>query len=185
MNNEATLNTTTISGGVNNVASASNATVGGGVDNEASGVTTTVCGGRDNAAKESTATVSGGFNNTASGSRATVVGGESNTASGNHSFAAGRNATADDDGAFVIGDSTSASIESDQSDEARFQMLVASEDGFIGEPRGEPGTNDLPNNQGMMYVSDGSDDHAEGDLVYAYNDAVTIETDVITAKPTQ
>jgi uncharacterized coiled-coil protein SlyX len=42
-------------------------------------------------------------------------------------FAAGRNATADQDGTFVVGDSTSTSISPSGADEARFQQQLISE----------------------------------------------------------
>jgi hypothetical protein len=77
-------------------------------------------------------TVGGGKNNTAgrdNGSStgaqyATVPGGLENTASGYCSFAAGRQAKAQDDGAFVFGDSTTTQVTSSNADEARFQMPV-------------------------------------------------------------
>ncbi|MBI3896277.1 MAG: hypothetical protein HY313_10160, partial [Acidobacteria bacterium] len=95
--NLVTDNFGTVGGGGNNVAgnddgdpfNASFATVGGGKDNTASGVFSTV---------------SGGNNNTAVGSFATVPGGTSNNASGDSSFAAGNNAVAAHQGAFVWSD---------------------------------------------------------------------------------
>ena len=72
--------------------------VGGGVQNQAgddAGTTT----------DRIHATVAGGAGNTASGLGATVPGGFNNVASGQSSFAAGRQAKADDSGAFVWADS--------------------------------------------------------------------------------
>ncbi len=100
----------TVGGGYYNTASDSYATVGGGDYNTASGYIATVAGGVSNVASASYSTVGGGFGNTASGSRATVPGGYYNTASGDYSFAVGRYAQADDAGAFVWADSTSAYI---------------------------------------------------------------------------
>jgi archaellum component FlaC len=67
-------------------------------------------------------TVGGGIDNTASGLIATVPGGAGNTASGEYSFAAGRNAKAEHDGAFVFGDKSSTQIKSNSADEVRSQM---------------------------------------------------------------
>jgi trimeric autotransporter adhesin len=72
--------------------------VGGGAQNQAG----------DGSGTESDAsfgTVAGGGNNTASGFASTAVGGIQNTAQGDYSLAAGRNATASHDGAFVWADS--------------------------------------------------------------------------------
>jgi hypothetical protein len=104
----------TVGGGGNNQAGdnagfdfdSSFATVAGGNSNLASGDSATVGGGNSNTASGDSATVSGGINGTASGDYATVPGGASNTASGDYSFAAGNGAVADDQGAFVWGDST-------------------------------------------------------------------------------
>jgi len=116
---------TTVGGGYHNIASGTNATVGGGWDNTSSGYVATVGGGKGNEASGWYATVGGGVDNTASGYAATVGGGYHNIASGNHStvpggfrntaaglysFAAGRRAKADHDGAFVWGDSILANI---------------------------------------------------------------------------
>jgi chaperonin cofactor prefoldin len=65
--------------------------------------------------------------NTASGSNATVLGGKNNEASGAYSTAMGRNATANKDGSFVVGDSSESSITSGVGDEARFQTSLISE----------------------------------------------------------
>jgi len=102
----------TVGGGQGNTAGGgSNATVGGGSFNSATGSNATVGGGGRNSAMGSNATVGGGIGNTASGIAATVPGGDSNVA-GNYSFAAGRGAKANHDGAFVWGDSTNADIAS-------------------------------------------------------------------------
>ena len=100
----------TIGGGETNAALGFAATVGGGANNVAGNVAgnanfATVAGGIANTAGNEHATVAGGISNTASGKRATVPGGQENTAAGDYSFAAGRQAKADHDGAFVWGDS--------------------------------------------------------------------------------
>ncbi len=120
----------TVAGGENHEASASWATIGGGDDNLASGAESTVAGGFSNSAEAQEAAVGGGQANTASGQNSTVPGGEANTASGAYSFAAGREATANNDGAFVVGDSTSNTVTSQDADEARFQGEVVSESFF-------------------------------------------------------
>jgi len=92
-----------------------------GVDDSTDQPYGTVSGGQNNEASASHATVAGGQANVASGEHATVLGGRDNEASGNDSLALGRNATADNDGALVFGDSTSDSVESMRQNEARFQ----------------------------------------------------------------
>jgi hypothetical protein len=100
----------TIGGGETNAALGFAATVGGGANNVAGNVAgnanfATVGGGIANTAGNEHATVSGGISNAASGKRATIPGGQENAAAGDYSFAAGRRAKADHDGAFVWGDS--------------------------------------------------------------------------------
>ena len=112
----------TIGGGETNAALGFAATVGGGANNVAGNVAgnanfATVGGGIANTASNEHATVGGGIANTASGKRATVPGGQENTAAGDYSFAAGRQAKADHDGAFVWGDSTDAEIHSSNDDQ--------------------------------------------------------------------
>ena len=137
--NEATHYGATVGGGVDNEASEDEATIGGGIMNTASVVGATVAGGRNNTASGNRATVGGGIANTANGDRATVgggganeatgqeatvPGGRDNVAQGSASFAAGRAAKANHDGAFVFGDSSETEITSDSPDTAFFQMPV-------------------------------------------------------------
>ncbi|MGZ8243194.1 tail fiber domain-containing protein [Methylomagnum sp.] len=87
-------------------------TVGGGLHNRAGdhgGTTTdstysTVAGGTDNTASGRASTVAGGADNTASGFLSTVPGGSNNIASGFGSFAAGQQARAEHQAAFVWAD---------------------------------------------------------------------------------
>jgi hypothetical protein len=102
----------TVGGGNSNTASGSRATVGGGNNNTASNTNATVGGGNSNTASGIEATVGGGAGNTASGDWATVPGGWLNVAQGIYSFAAGRRAKANHDGAFVWGDTTDADVAS-------------------------------------------------------------------------
>lgn len=156
----------TIAGGRNNAVSASFGAVGGGSSNTAAGDTATVSGGDDNRAGGDLATVAGGISNIASGPYAlvsggrqneatgdfsSVLGGRSNTASGQYAAALGFNAiaggesslaignevTADDRGAFVLGDSSGGGFASAADDElaARFAggiRLRTSADGSTG-----------------------------------------------------
>lgn len=102
----------TVGGGRSNKAISGYATVGGGFDNATNGTSATVSGGRNNTASGIQSTVGGGQSNLASGSWATVGGGSSNTALGNYSFAAGRRAKANHNGAFVWADQNDADFSS-------------------------------------------------------------------------
>ncbi len=107
----------TVGGGESNTASGSGATVGGGYSNEATGSRATIGGGWNNTAGGNASTVPGGADNSASGGYATVPGGAGNTAAGDHSFAAGRQAMALHDGAFVWADAHDADFVSDAANE--------------------------------------------------------------------
>ncbi|MFB6309501.1 MAG: tail fiber domain-containing protein, partial [Haloarculaceae archaeon] len=135
-NNVAYDNYCTIGGGGNNEAGSSDtshsahyATVCGGEGNAAYDDHSAVVGGKNNTAGVDNSTDSGetggfvgaGYGNTASGFEAMIPGGKSNTADGDRSFAAGRQASADHNGAFVWGDSSSTSVSSSATDEVRFQ----------------------------------------------------------------
>jgi Chaperone of endosialidase len=89
---------------VANQVNADFATVGGGQNNTASGDYATVGGGYGDTASGAYATVAGGDQNIASGDYGTVPGGAYNTAGGNWSFAAGYQAHAGHQGAFVWAD---------------------------------------------------------------------------------
>jgi hypothetical protein len=109
----------TIGGGYSNTVSSEAATVAGGHHNTASGDRATIGGGREHTASGSYATVGGGIGNTASGNSSTVPGGQYNTAQGPYSFAAGRRAKANHDGAFVWGDSADDDVVSTGPNEFR------------------------------------------------------------------
>lgn len=110
--NTASNSNTTVAGGSTNTASSSASTIGGGEINSAVGYGVVVAGGWQNTAGGSLASIGGGHANSTGGSRATVPGGQSNTANGDYSFAAGRRAKANNQGAFVWGDSTDADFTS-------------------------------------------------------------------------
>lgn len=118
--NGATATVSAVSGGYYDTASGEYSVVSGGFVNKASGVSSVVSGGEWNIAEGQFSTVSGGSNNTSSdtlgsvgggsynevsGKWATVPGGHRNEAIANYSFAAGRRAKANHDGAFVWADS--------------------------------------------------------------------------------
>ncbi len=142
--NAASARQATVGGGGYNTASGYWATVGGGYSNTASGGLATVGGGCQNTASADYATVGGGRQNTASGVRATVAGGSGNLAQGYFSFAAGRKARANHDGAFVWGDSRNAAKPSSVPDEfnvycsggARFFTNSAATTGVLLAPGG-------------------------------------------------
>jgi hypothetical protein len=109
--NTASGDQSTVGGGSANVASGVGATVGGGGQNAAINDATTVAGGSNNGAGNPDgtgfgATVGGGYYNRAWGAYSTVPGGQGNAAVGNFSFAAGRYAIANNQGAFVWADAT-------------------------------------------------------------------------------
>ncbi len=106
----------TVGGGFTNAAS-SYATVGGGYGNTANGAYANASGGYANTANGFYATVGGGFANTANGFYATVPGGNYNTAAGNNSLAAGQQAQAVNNGAFVWADAQSFPFASTANDE--------------------------------------------------------------------
>ncbi len=105
----------TVAGGSENKASGGWSTIGGGWLNKASGRLSTIGGGgassygetEPNVASGMAATIGGGTDNSASTNYATIPGGFHNTASGMYSFAAGANAAARHDGAFVWADASS------------------------------------------------------------------------------
>jgi hypothetical protein len=107
-NNRASGANATVAGGDSNQAAAADAAVGGGSSNQATGINATVGGGDSNQANGSFSSVGGGRQNIAAGDNATVPGGVLNAASGTSSFAAGQNASARNDGAFVWGDTSSS-----------------------------------------------------------------------------
>ncbi len=107
----------TIAGGAENEAIGLASSIGGGGGNIASEMGTTISGGSVNRATGEFATVVGGFANTAGGAAATVAGGSENIADGDYSFAAGRRASANHDGAFVWADSGLTIFESETENE--------------------------------------------------------------------
>ena len=95
----------TVGGGNANSATNLYATVGGGNSNIAGQRGATVAGGVFNDATNTWATIGGGANNVAGGAYSTVPGGYQDFAIGTYSFAAGLQAEAMHQGAFVWADS--------------------------------------------------------------------------------
>ena len=112
-----------IGGGQNNAAPYGYSVIGGGLNNYA-GYSAFVGGGQANQATGQGSVVGGGgydgfatSGNTAGGGGATVPGGVGNSAAGNYSFAAGHNAQAQHQGAFVWADSQNSAFPSTASDQ--------------------------------------------------------------------
>lgn len=106
-----------IGGGVNNSLSGAISVIAGGSDNSITTSGAVIAGGDHNTISGRNGTISGGTSNTASGDYSMIPGGESNTASGRSSFAAGKNAQANHDGAFVWADQHAADFASTTSGE--------------------------------------------------------------------
>ncbi|MGA2247909.1 MAG: tail fiber domain-containing protein [Verrucomicrobiota bacterium] len=119
--NTASGNASAVAGGLGNQATNFYATIAGGSHNTASGSYATVGGGNHNTASGGSSTVSGGSDNDVSGPNATVGGGAFNEASGKYSFAAGQQAQAVHQGAFVWGDSQNAPFASTANDQVSFR----------------------------------------------------------------
>ncbi len=108
-----------IGGGDNNQigAAGSDATIAGGSANIASAEFASIGGGNTNNASATGSTIGGGTNNIVTGTSATVPGGDLNVAQGQFSFAAGQQAQALHQGAFVWADSTNAIFTSTANDQ--------------------------------------------------------------------
>jgi hypothetical protein len=100
------VNDSVIAGGYGNTNLSWDSVIGGGFGNliKVDSTYSVIAGGNDNIAAGISSTVSGGDANAASGTAATVGGGAGNVASGDFSFAAGKDANAKNDGAFVWAD---------------------------------------------------------------------------------
>ncbi len=135
-------NHSTIGGGLNNLVDASTTTIAGGFSNrvEWAGGTygNTIGGGEENritsAGYLGYSVISGGRSNIVSGNYGTIPGGVGNFAN-EYSFAAGRRAKADDQGAFVWADSTDADFAST----ATNQFLIRASGG-VGINTSTPGS---------------------------------------------
>jgi trimeric autotransporter adhesin len=135
--NDASEQGATVVGGYDNTASGQYAALGGGYANNSTGRFATVAGGTFLTASGPGASVGGGgYNgnnysgNTASGGASTVPGGYGNTAGGLYSFAAGQQAQALNQGAFVWADSQNATFSSTAND----QFCVRAQGGMQIDP---------------------------------------------------
>ena len=104
--NQAIGGDSAVAGGGNNVATGYASAIGGGADNQATEQAGVVAGGWQNEAGGQEAAVGGGYQNSANASYATVPGGYQNIAAGVGSFAAGSQAQAFAQGAFVWSDTS-------------------------------------------------------------------------------
>ena len=178
--NTAGGNSATVSGGTGNYASGiaatvagyensaanNGATVAGGGNNFASGFNSDIGGGANNQASQQGGVVSGGYNNTSSGIYASVPGGSNNIASGAYSFAAGQQAQATNQGAFVWADSQNAPFPSTAND----QFLIRAQGG-VGI-----NTDNNPDNMqtAALYVQGSNSNGWPNSVVWFQNNASTI-----------
>lgn len=115
----------TVGGGQVNNADGFSATIGGGTSNVASGEYATVSGGQGNEAIADFAAIGGGRDNRATALLAMVPGGFQNHATGFVSFAAGYNARAVHDGAFVWTDTEGIPVPFSSTGEDQFLIRAA------------------------------------------------------------
>ena len=117
--NQASGIDSTIGGGSFNRAATNYSTVAGGAANQAKGWAATVAGGQGNAALNDYSAIGGGEGNTATGYGSTIPGGSGNQASGAYSFAAGWQAWAIHNYAFVWNDNAGGNYSSTADDQFR------------------------------------------------------------------
>jgi hypothetical protein len=115
-----------VAGGYANSAPNEFSTIGGGFGNQTQGAWSTVAGGANNLAQGYASAIGGGTNNFAGGYAATAPGGFSNSATGDFSFAAGQQAQALHQGAFVWADSQNSPFASTTSN----QFLIRAQGGM-------------------------------------------------------
>jgi len=131
--NRASAFYTTVSGGRSNWAAAQYATVNGGTLNLASGDFTTISGGSSNQATGSSAVIGGGFSNVASGNNSTIPGGQnllaeslSETALGAYNIGSGGSATT------WVGTDPILTVGNGQSPSTRSTALTVLKNGNVG-----------------------------------------------------
>jgi hypothetical protein len=116
--------------GEDNEATGDSSTVSGGFDNSAGGEAATVSGGGENTASGNYSTVGGGFQNLAEGQYSTIPGGYQNQARGIHSTAIGNQAVVAHDGSVVISASDNSLPDSAVSTTEE-QILLRADGGFV------------------------------------------------------
>jgi hypothetical protein len=104
--NTASAQYAAVGGGFSNTASGYASAIGGGASNTAGNNYATVGGGTGNSAASNYAAIGGGNGNQVTGAYGTVPGGNQNTVAGAFGFAAGYQAHAEHNGAFVWSSST-------------------------------------------------------------------------------
>jgi hypothetical protein len=158
-----------IAGGYDNSISGLAASVGGGESNTAFGQYATVAGGQHNVASGAESAVIGGSFSSATGRYATIAGGFDNAANGLGSFAAGTQAKARNNGAFVWSDNSSTTpLQSS----ASFQFVARASGGFFFFTNaGDKAGAELPKNSGAWASL--SDRHMKTDVV-ALDDAAVL-----------
>jgi hypothetical protein len=128
--NSVLANTAFVGGGLSNTitSAGTNAAIAGGDGNTASGLYGAVAGGFHNNATATAAAVGGGSSSSATGAYATIPGGYLNAANGTGSFAAGTQAKARHNGAFVWSDNNgTAELQST----AAYQFVARASGGFF------------------------------------------------------
>jgi hypothetical protein len=152
----------TIGGGWGNSAGANSyvATIGGGQHNTNNGYIGTIAGGQNNYITQPNGLVyqpaiGGGYGNMASNSYATIPGGILNIAGGEYSFAAGQQAQAFHQGAFVWADSQNSTFSSTAND----QFLIRAKGG-VGINKGNPGGALEVNGNVYLIDTNTADSHA-------------------------
>jgi hypothetical protein len=105
----------------------SRSVIGGGLANVVDEFQAVIGGGKENYAMGRESVVGGGANNYAAGIRSTIPGGDNNETGANYAFAAGRNAKALHQGAFVWGDSNGSDVSSTTNN----QFMARASGGFI------------------------------------------------------
>ena len=135
--------------GFENVANGDSSAIGGGSQNTTNGTSSTIAGGYGNTASGVGSAIGGGGSNNVDGDYGTVPGGSENEANGDYSFAAGRRAKAQHDGAFVWSDHTDEDFASSSPD----QFLIRA-GGGVGIGTDQPlGVLDVEGPAGDMSVN--------------------------------
>ena len=142
--NEASANVCGIVAGASNTIppSGDRAGIVAGGSNTASGSSAFIGAGDVNTASGDFSIIGGGHTNTASGITSTIPGGDSNIAAGDWSFAAGREAQALHQGAFVWADSTGGPFASTVNDQFRIRATGGVD--IVGNLTKTSGAFDIP-----------------------------------------
>jgi hypothetical protein len=182
--NQATNSYSVVGGGYGNTAGGAQAFVGDGYGNVANGQDSFIGGGNSSTASGLNSFIGGGNGNTASGSYSTVSGGAFNVAGGQYSFAAGRQAQALNQGAFVWADSQNAVFASTAND----QFLIRAQGGVGINTDSTPDSNFCINTNTYLFShaiylrGDTGTDHNHG-LAYCGPGATNFAANVLPDGP--